>query len=189
MSNPGLDFVLYLGPVGNAPSDQCRRLHSQLNDQSRARIKIMDYGEITRALGPKKPAWLRGFPTLVSYESPPRVLEGTPVITTLQEWVQRQSSAAQQQSPSPQQQHSQRSAQHSQRNESQRSEHVQAATAVPGLIDQSSDGGRYGSVVSDDLYVSQMVSKHGGGAADTSSRGRVTSSEIEAFNRSRATRN
>lgn len=181
MSNSGLDFVLYLGPNGNAPSDQCRSLHSQLSDQSRARIKIMDYGEITRTLGPKKPAWLRGFPTLVSYESPPRVLEGTLVITTLQEWVQRQ---RQQQPPQPGGGQGGGGAQR----QAQPSYAPPPAQAAPAVVDQSMDGGRYGSVVSDDLYVSRMVGG-GDGGGNGMRGGRVTSSEIEAFNRSRSTRN
>lgn len=170
MSN-GIEFVLYLGPVGSGPSDQCRRLHSQLNDAARQSIKIMDYQEISRALGAKKPAWLRGFPTLVSYESPPRVLEGTKVIETLTEWVQRQQQQQQQQ----------------QRPSQPRGGQQPAASnaAVVGTVSQGSDEFSKASVVTDDLYVSRMESKHSGG--NMASRGRVTSADIESYNRSRAT--
>lgn len=166
MSN-GIEFVLYLGPAGSGPSDQCRRLHSQLSDAARNSVKIMDYQEITKALGTKKPAWLRGFPTLVSYESPPRVLEGTKVIEALTSWVQRQ---------------------HQQQPQQQR---LQQNTATPrpdggiGTINQGSEEFGRASVVTDDLYVSRMESKHGG--ANVSSRGRVTSADIESYNRARAT--
>jgi hypothetical protein len=170
----GIDFVLYLGPAGNGPSDQCRRLHSQMSDQARARIKIMDYGEITRALGPKKPAWLRGFPTLVSYESPPRVLEGTPVITTMTDWVQDRTQQAPPQAQAQQRMQGQQ--------QPQRTQQI-PSTPVIGTVDQGEGGFSRGSVVTDDLYVSRMDSKHGGG---DNSRGRVSSSEIEAYNRARA---
>lgn len=167
MSN-GIDFVLYLGPAGNGPSDQCRRLHSQLNDGTRQRVKIMDYAEISKALGAKKPAWLRGFPTLVSYKSPPEVLEGTKVIEMLTLWVQQQQRPqAPQSRPQPQAQ--------PQRQQQQES---------VGTVNQGSEEFSRASVVTDDLYVSRMESKHGGAAV--TSRGRVTSADVEMYNRERA---
>jgi len=164
----GIDFVLYLGPAGNGPSDQCRRLYAQLSDNSRARIKTMDYNEIVQTLGPKKPAWLRGYPTLSSYESPPRVQEGSAVINTLSEWVRQQQQASNKPAAAP----------------------ARVAAEEIGTVNQStSDGsgagfGNYASVVNQDLYYSQMASKNAPAATTSTSRGgttRVSSADIEAY--------
>jgi hypothetical protein len=57
-------------------------------------------------------------------------------------------------------------------------------------VSQSSDGafGNGASVVTDDLYVSRMENKHGGGGGNERSRGggnKISQADLEAYNRSR----
>ncbi len=166
--NSGIDFVIYVGPVGSKADDEVRRLHSQLNDAARARIKIMDFNDIVRSLGPsKKPSWLRGYPTMSSYESPPRVLEGTAVVNTLTQWVQQQQKpqmpAAQAGRPQQQQQQQQ-----------------------PIEIFQSSMGvGLHASIVDDSTYTSALENRSAATSNAPTRGGKISQSDIERFNQSR----
>ena len=188
----GIEFVLYLGPADNVPSNQCRALHAQLPERRRATIEIMDYKKIAVTLGANKPSWLIGFPTLVSYKPKPDIYKGTAAISKLTEFVQQAPPQQMQQQPMQQPQQMQQSGVGFSRG-SAPPPAAQGGNSFGniGTIGQSSDGSDFnkGSVVSDDLYVSRMESKHGGGPAEQSMRGsRVTSADIEAFNRSRVSR-
>jgi hypothetical protein len=169
--NSGIDFVLYLGPQGSAADDQCRSLVSSLNPTTRSRIKCMDFAEIVRSLGPKKPAWLRGYPTLSSYESPPRVLEGSKVIATLTEWVQQQQQQASRQMSTSQ-------------GSRQAPAHATQQQQPTEVFQSSSMGvGMYATVVDDTAYVSQMASKSA--APGRGGSGKITQAEIDSYNMGR----
>jgi hypothetical protein len=77
-----IKFAAYLGD-NNPGSDQFRAHYAQLPQAVQETIKIMKFQDVVAALGSRKPAWLRGIPTVASFKDPPDVWEGTKAI----QWI------------------------------------------------------------------------------------------------------
>jgi hypothetical protein len=163
-----IQFVAYLSD-SDTGSAQFRAAYGQLPASQQSLFKLLDFHEVKRTIGSRCPKWLRGFPTLATYEATPSVWEGQLAIT----YVQQLAAKASQSAAAP-----------PQRADS-------STLSVRNLVDhgaeflaQSTDGefGRTGAVVSDSLYQSHMANKAGGGSQR---RGKVTADDIAAFNSAR----
>lgn len=82
-------FAAYLGD-NNPGSDQFRAQYALLSPLQQETIKLMKFQDVVAALGARKPAWLRGVPTVASFKDPPDVWEGTKAIQWIAGLVQQE---------------------------------------------------------------------------------------------------
>jgi len=165
-------YVAYLSD-SDSGSAQFREYYGRLPPTLKPLVKILDYNEIKATYGASCPKWLRGFPTMATYETTPTVWEGSKAVELMGRWASEAASASKPAAPRALQGASSGIA------TAPRNPAEQEMVTLP----QNTDGeyGRGSCVVSDDLYDSRMPNK--GGAAG--GKGKVTQSDLARYTNAR----
>lgn len=165
-------YVAYLSD-GDSGSGQFREYYSRLPQALKPLVKILDYNEIKATYGASCPKWLRGYPTMATYETTPTVWEGSKAIELMGRWASEAVSASRPAAPRPLPGASSGIA------TAPRNPAEQEMVTLP----QNTDGeyGRGSCVVSDDLYMSRMPNK----AGSTGGKEKVTQSDLARYTNAR----
>lgn len=173
---PTIKFVAYLA-TGDHGSTQFMSHYNRLPPGQQATIQIQDYHSVVATLGAKRPRWLRGFPTMVTYEDNPSVWEGSIAVGLMQEWASQMAGAASSSDA---------------RMTGAEDQGMSSMTSNPAEREMSTvaqtvdnEYGRGGSLVTDDLYQSHMPNKTSGGGRGGGA-GKISDADVAAYNSMRS---